>query len=80
LNKPVILADQQCPLTRWRSEKTPIVVEGFLLSIVASLELFGVGVAVSFLLILAHDRPFYGDLSVRLNPLLQVMPELESAI
>jgi len=44
-----------------------------------TLGLFGVGVAASFLLILAHDRPFIGDLSVRPNPLLQVMPELESA-
>jgi hypothetical protein len=38
--------------------------------------LFGVGVAASFLLILAHDRPFVGDLSVQPSPLLQVMPEL----
>jgi len=41
-----------------------------------TLGLFGVGVAASFLLILAHDRPFIGDLSVRPSPLLQVMPEL----
>jgi len=39
--------------------------------------LFGVGVAASFLLILAHDRPFIGELSVGPTPLLQVMPELE---
>jgi hypothetical protein len=31
------------------------------------------------LLILAHDRPFTGELSVRPDPLLQVMPELESS-
>jgi Protein of unknown function (DUF4239) len=40
--------------------------------------LFGAGVAASLLLILAHDRPFIGELSVGPNPLLQVMPELES--
>jgi hypothetical protein len=40
--------------------------------------LFAIGVAASFLLILAHDRPFIGELSVSPNPLLQVMPELES--
>lgn len=40
--------------------------------------LFALGVAASVLLILAHDRPFVGDLSVKPNPLLQVMPELES--
>ena len=41
--------------------------------------LFGIGVAASLLLILAHDRPFTGELSVRPDPLLQVMPELESS-
>jgi hypothetical protein len=39
--------------------------------------LFAVGVAASLLLILAHDRPFRGDLSVGPSPLLQVMPDLE---
>ena len=41
--------------------------------------LFGIGVAASLLLILAHDRPFTGELSVTPDPLLQVMPELESS-
>ena len=41
--------------------------------------LFGFGVAASLLLILAHDRPFIGDLAVGPNPLLQVMPALESS-
>ena len=41
--------------------------------------LFGIGVAAFLLLILAHDRPFTGELSVRPDPLLQVMPELESS-
>jgi hypothetical protein len=40
--------------------------------------LFAIGVAASFLLILAHDRPFIGHISVGPNPLLQVVPELES--
>jgi hypothetical protein len=40
--------------------------------------LFGIGVAASMLLILAHVRPFTGELAVNPNPLLQVMPELES--
>jgi multisubunit Na+/H+ antiporter MnhB subunit len=39
--------------------------------------LFGVGVAASLLLILAHDRPFTGELAVSPNPLLQVMPALK---
>lgn len=38
--------------------------------------LFGIGVAASMLLILAHDRPFTGELAVSPNPLLQVMPAL----
>jgi Na+-transporting methylmalonyl-CoA/oxaloacetate decarboxylase gamma subunit len=41
-----------------------------------TLSLFGVGVAASLLLILAHDRPFTGELAVSSNPLLQVMPAL----
>jgi Protein of unknown function (DUF4239) len=38
--------------------------------------LFAIGVAASLLLILAHDRPFTGELAVSPNPLLQVMPAL----
>jgi hypothetical protein len=37
--------------------------------------LFASGVAVSIFLILAHDRPFAGEISVSPEPLLQVMPE-----
>lgn len=43
-----------------------------------SLGLFATGIAVSVLLILAHDRPFTGDISVRPDPLLKVMPKLEA--
>jgi len=44
-----------------------------------TMRLFGFGVAASLLLILAHDRPFTGEISVGPNPLLQVMPALESS-
>jgi hypothetical protein len=44
-----------------------------------TLGLFGIGVAASLLLVLAHDRPFTGELAVSPNPLLQMMPELESS-
>jgi len=37
--------------------------------------LFASGVAVSIFLILAHDRPFTGEISISSAPLLQVMPE-----
>jgi hypothetical protein len=33
------------------------------------------GVAVSILLILAHARPFTGEISIKPDALLQVMPE-----
>ena len=41
-----------------------------------TLSLFGIGAAASLLLILAHDRPFTGELAVSPSPLLQVMPAL----
>jgi hypothetical protein len=41
------------------------------------LGVFATGVAASILLILAHDRPFIGQLSVGPGPLLQVMPATE---
>jgi hypothetical protein len=44
-----------------------------------TLGLFAVGVGASLLLILAHDRPFIGRVSVGPNLLLQVMPELVSS-
>ena len=40
--------------------------------------LFGAGVAVSVMLILAHDRPFTGKISIGPDTLLQVMPEIET--
>ena len=40
-----------------------------------ALGVFATGIAASILLILAHDRPFTGDLSIKPDPLLEVMPE-----
>jgi multisubunit Na+/H+ antiporter MnhB subunit len=39
--------------------------------------LFGFGIAAALLLILVHDRPFTGQLSVKPDSLLQVMPAPE---
>ena len=39
---------------------------------------FATGVAASMLLILSHDRPFIGQLSIGPDRLLQVMPEAEA--
>jgi hypothetical protein len=44
------------------------------LSSAIALVLFATGVAVSVLLIAAHDRPFTGQISVSPDPLLQIMP------
>jgi Protein of unknown function (DUF4239) len=43
-----------------------------------TLGVFATGVAASVLLIVSHDRPFTGEISVRPDPLLQVMPEAEA--
>jgi hypothetical protein len=56
-----------------------MVHSGDRLTSAIAMGLFALGVAASVLLILAHDRPFVGELSVRPNPLLQVMPEAESS-
>ena len=42
-----------------------------------TLATFAAGVAAAVLLILANDRPFTGELEVKPEPLLQVMPALE---
>jgi hypothetical protein len=42
--------------------------------------LFATGVAVSVLLIAAHDRPFTGEISVGPAPLLQVLPEAGTTV
>ena len=48
------------------------------LASIVALGIFGTGVAASMLLILAHDRPFTGEISIRPDPLLQVMPDIGS--
>ena len=40
--------------------------------------LFATGAAACFFLIGAYDRPFVGQLLIRPDPLLQVMPEASS--
>jgi len=46
------------------------------LASIVAMGIFGTGIAASMLLILAHDRPFTGEISMRPDPLLQVMPEI----
>jgi len=45
---------------------------------ILAMGVFATGIAASILLILAHDRPFIGELSIRPDALLQVMPEIGS--
>jgi hypothetical protein len=48
------------------------------LASIIAMGIFATGVAASILLILAHDRPFTGEFSIKPDPLLQVMPEIAS--
>ena len=45
---------------------------------IIAMGIFATGVAASMLLILAHDRPFTGEISLKPDPLLQVMPQTKS--
>jgi hypothetical protein len=48
------------------------------LASIVAMGIFATGVAASMLLILAHDRPFTGEISIRPDALLQVMPEIQT--
>ena len=48
------------------------------LASIIAIGIFATGVAASMLLILAHDRPFIGEISIRPDALLQVMPEIRT--
>jgi len=48
------------------------------LASIIALGLFATGVGAPMFLILAHDRPFTGAISIKPDPLLQVMPEIAS--
>jgi hypothetical protein len=50
------------------------------LASIIAMGIFATGVAASILLILAHDRPFTGEISIKPDPLLQVMPEAASLL
>jgi Protein of unknown function (DUF4239) len=47
-------------------------------TVAIAMGLFASGVAVSVFLILAHDRPFTGEISVGPEPLLQIIPEAKT--
>ena len=49
------------------------------LASIIAMGIFATGIAASILLILAHDRPFTGEIAIKPDPLLQVMPEIASS-
>ena len=83
----IIISQSQVNLVKWSCLFMQAVCALFAIAMVHSdnrlasiiaLGTFATGVAASTLLILAHDRPFIGELSIRPDPLLQVMPEMGS--
>jgi uncharacterized MnhB-related membrane protein len=53
-----------------------VVHSGDRLTSAVALALFSAALATAMLLILAHDRPFTGDIALTPEPLLQVMPSM----
>jgi len=83
----IFVSESQVNLVKWSALllqaicallTTAIVHSDNRLASIIALGLFATGVAASMLLILAHDRPFTGEISIKPDPLLQVMPEIAS--
>jgi hypothetical protein len=51
-----------------------LVQSGNRMACTITMGMFASGVAACILLIAAHDRPFTGDISVAVTPLLQIIP------
>ena len=81
----IIVSESQVNLLKWvclfvqavcTLVATAIVHSDNRLASIIAMGIFATGVAASMLLILAHDRPFTGQISIRPDALLQVMPEI----
>ena len=80
----IMISQSQVNLLKWSCLLMPALCalvaiamvhsDNRLTSIIA-MGIFGTGVAASILLILAHDRPFIGEISIQPDPLLEVMPQ-----
>jgi hypothetical protein len=80
----IMISQSQVSLLKWSCLLMPALCalvaiamvhsDNRLTSIIA-MGIFGTGVAASILLILAHDRPFIGEISIQPDPLLEVMPQ-----
>jgi len=80
----IIVSQSQVNLVKWSCLLVQAVCALLAIAMVHSdnrlasaitLGVFATEVAASILLILSHDRPFMREISVRPDPLLQVMPE-----
>jgi hypothetical protein len=79
----ILVSRSQVNLTKWTCLVLQAACALFAIAIVHSenqlastigLGTFATGIAASIFLILAHDRPFVGQISVGPQPLPQVMP------
>jgi hypothetical protein len=80
----IIISQSQVNFIKWSSLYLQAICAFVAIAMVHSdnrltakiaLGMFATGVAVSILLILAHDRPFTGQISISPRPLLEVMPD-----
>ena len=83
----ILVSHAQVDLTKWACLVLQAVCALLAIAVVHSdnrlasaiaLGTFATGVAASVLLILAHDRPFTGEIAVSAEPLMQVMPEAKA--
>ena len=84
----IIISESQVNLLKWvclfmqavcTLVATAIVHSDNRLASIIAMGIFSTGIAASILLILAHDRPFTGEIAIKPDPLLQVMPEIASS-
>jgi hypothetical protein len=84
----IIISESQVNLLKWvclfmqavcTLVATAIVHCDNRLASIIAMGIFATGIAASILLILAHDRPFTGEIAIKPDPLLQVMPEIASS-
>ena len=83
----ILISQSQVNLVKWSCLLVQAVTALIAIAMVHSdnrfaaaitMTLFAIGVAASVLLILAHDRPFTGEIAVGPTPLLQVIPDPSS--
>ena len=84
----IIISESQVNLLKWvclfvqavcTLVATAMVHSDNRLASIIAMGIFATGIGASILLILAHDRPFTGEIAVKPDPLLQVMPEIASS-